>query len=82
MIEVIGWIGGICLAVCALPQAIKSYRTKSSGDLSLSFVLLWLVGELLTVAYILTTTMQWPLLINYSINILCLLVIIRYWRKP
>jgi uncharacterized protein with PQ loop repeat len=81
MIEVIGWIGGICLAVCALPQAIKSYRTKSSGDLSLTFILLWLVGELFTIGYILATTMQWPLLINYSFNILCLMVIIFYWRK-
>ena len=81
MIELLGWIGGICLAVCALPQAIKSYRTKSSEGISGTFIALWIAGEIFTIGYILLTTMQWPLLINYSFNILCLLVII-FYRRP
>jgi len=70
------------LGLCALPQAIASYRTKDSSGISFLFLLLWLGGEVLTLLYIVGTSMQLPLIANYLFNILCLIVILRYWRKP
>lgn len=81
MIEAIGWVGAICFAICALPQAIKSYRDKSSAGISFAFLFLWTVGEVLTLSYILGTTRQLPLIVNYVFNLACLAVIIYYYFK-
>lgn len=82
MIEAIGWMGAICFAICALPQAIKSYKDKSSAGISFAFLFLWTVGEVLTLTYILLTTMQLPLIVNYVFNLACLAVILWYYFKP
>ena len=79
--ELIGYIGSIMLAVCGLPQAIESYKTKSSEGLTWGFIGLWFVGEIFTFIYILPK-MDLPLLINYSSNIIFLSVIIYYKIKP
>lgn len=81
MIEFLGWIGALCLGMCAIPQAIHSWRTKSSAGLSLVFLLLWIGGEVATLAYILLTTVQLPLIVNYVINLVCLLIILKYYKK-
>lgn len=73
----LGWIGSICFACCGIPQAWQAHRTKSTSDLSWSFLLLWFFGELLTIQYI-WPKQDYPLLLNYSINFCCLLVIIYY----
>lgn len=79
--ENIGWIGSILLAFCGLPQAIESYKTKSSAGLTWGFIAMWFIGELCTFAYILPK-MDLPLLVNYSANIIFLCVIIYYKIKP
>lgn len=75
--EVIGWVGSIMLALCGLPQAIKSYRTKSSKDISIWFLILWLLGEVLTLVYVFPK-LDWPLIMNYSFNIGLICVILKY----
>lgn len=75
--ETLGYIGSIMLALCGLPQAIESYRTKSSEGLTWGFILLWFFGEIFTFAYILPK-MDFPLLINYTANILFLAIILFY----
>ena len=62
----IGWIGSILMAFCGLPQAIESYKTKSSRGLSWGFLIMWFSGELLTLIYILPK-MDLPLLFNYTV---------------
>jgi len=79
--ETIGYIGSIMLAVCGLPQAIESYKTKSSEGLTWGFIVLWLFGELFTFAYILPK-MDLPLLINYSANIILLTIIVYFKIFP
>jgi uncharacterized protein with PQ loop repeat len=79
--ETIGYIGSIMLAVCGLPQALESYKTKSSEGLTWGFIVLWLFGELFTFAYILPK-MDLPLLINYSANIIFLTIIVYFKIKP
>lgn len=80
-LSAIGWIGGIALSICALPQAIKTYRTKSAGDLSWGFIILWFVGEVFTLAYIVSGDWiggSWhpPLYLNYGLNIVLLFYLI------
>lgn len=38
---VIEWVGSIALALCALPQAVKCYREKSSAGLSVLLAVMW-----------------------------------------
>ena len=73
--ELIGWTGSVLLALCALPQAIKSVRTGSAEDLSWLFLLMWGVGDICLLVY------TWPLdklalTLNYSLNIVLIAVIV------
>jgi len=73
MIETIGWTGNILFAVCGIPQAAKTWRTKRAEDLSALFLWLWLTAEVLTFFYIValdlqTRTFHFPLYFNYSFN--------------
>jgi len=79
--EIIGWLGSILLAFCGLPQAIESYRTKSSEGLTWGFLFMWFVGEILTIIYILPQ-MVLPLLFNYTANVIFLSIIIYYKINP
>jgi uncharacterized protein with PQ loop repeat len=79
--ELIGYIGSIMLAFCGLPQAIESFKTKSSEGLTWGFLALWFFGEILTFAYVLPK-MDLPLLINYSANIIFLLIILYFKINP
>jgi uncharacterized protein with PQ loop repeat len=79
--ETLGYIGSIMLAICGLPQALESYKTKSSDGLTWGFIGLWFWGEIFTFVYILPK-MDLPLLINYSANIIFLSVIIYFKLFP
>lgn len=79
--ETIGWIGSLLLAFCGLPQAWESWKTKSSAGLTWGFIGMWFMGELCTFAYIIPK-MDWPLLFNYSANIIFLIIIIYYKIRP
>ena len=79
--EYIGWIGSILLAFCGLPQAIESYRTKNSDGLTWSFLLMWGVGEIMTIIYIIPKW-HWPLIFNYTANIIFIGIILYYKIKP
>ena len=80
MIDNIGWIGSILLAFCGLPQAIESYKTKSSEGLTWGFIGMWFIGEIMTIIYILPQ-MVLPLLFNYTANVIFLSIIIYYKIK-
>lgn len=75
MREIIGWIGGLSLAFCAVPQVIKTIKTKSARDLSYGFLNLWLLGEICAVIYI---TENLPLFLNYCANIVFISIIYYY----
>ena len=79
--ENIGWLGSILLAFCGLPQAIESYKTKSSEGLTWGFIGMWLIGELCTFIYIIPQ-MVLPLLFNYTANIIFVSIIVYYKIKP
>ena len=52
LLDVVGYIGGILLAVCTLPQIWHMYSTQSASDLQKRFLILYLVGCILTFAYL------------------------------
>jgi uncharacterized protein with PQ loop repeat len=79
--ENIGWLGSILLAFCGLPQAVESYKTKSSEGLTWGFIGMWFIGEICTFVYILPK-MDLPLLLNYTANIIFLSIIIFYKLCP
>lgn len=71
--DYIGWIGAVLFATCAVPQVIKTWRTQKADDLSWLFLLFWLFGELLTMAYIIIDDIglgitHFPLYVNYVFN--------------
>lgn len=79
--ETIGWIGSILLAFCGLPQAWESYKTKSSAGLTWGFLIMWGVGEIFTIVYIIPKW-HWPLIFNYTANIIFVSIIVYYKIKP
>ena len=72
-----GWIGSIALAVCAAPQAWKSFTTGDSSDFSSLFLGLWLLGEFCLFIYT-WGLKKWPLRVNYGANIVFILIILGY----
>jgi len=76
--EFIGWIGGALFSICALPQVIHTWRTKDTKGLSMLFLIIWFVGEILSFFYvaskdIITNITHFPLYLNYTLNIILIL---------
>ena len=81
--EFLGTFGAFCLALCAAPQALKTIRTRSAGDLSWWFLTLWLLGEIAFFIYnILYLDNDLYLNINYISNIIFIFVIFKYKMGP
>lgn len=51
MIQFIGYLAGAILAVALIPQVYKSYKSKSTKDLSLMWSLILAMGLLLYTVY-------------------------------
>lgn len=51
MVEAIGLTASVLLSVSAVPQIVRSLRTKQTGDLSLTMILLFLIGFCLWIVY-------------------------------
>lgn len=79
--EVLGWIGSLLLAICAVPQAVQSFRQGHSQGVTHSLLWLWAGGEVFTLAYVLQRA-DWPLVVNYTANMVSLGVILWYKYKP
>lgn len=61
--NVIGAVGGVILALCQLPQIIKLWRTKSAGDLSYTYIVLYTIGLAFICVYVRPTppwSHVWP----------------------
>jgi uncharacterized protein with PQ loop repeat len=80
MIE-LGWIGSFCLAICGLPLAIEVFKSKNASHVNGLFLLLWTLGEIFTLAYVVYNR-DYPLILNYLVNLLTLIVVIYYKLKP
>jgi len=47
----LGLIGGIIFTVCNIPQLVKIIKSKSSKDISLASLILYLIGSTLILVY-------------------------------
>jgi MtN3 and saliva related transmembrane protein len=49
--EILGTAGSLILCASAIPQIVKTYRTKSSGDLSFMYLATLMLGLMLLMVY-------------------------------
>lgn len=79
--ETLGWCGAFLLAFCAVPELIRSTRTKQCS-LSWAFLLMWLFGEIFTIIPVIGNSLGAFLIFNYSLNISIILILCFYkWRS-
>lgn len=78
--EAVGWLSGILLAACAVPAAFAAWR-KGRDEMDGTFLACWTVGEALGLYYV-THLGSWPLILNYGMNLMCLMVIYYYRLRP
>ena len=50
-IEILGTFGALLICISAIPQVIKTYSTKSSGDLSIIYLCMLMTGMILLQIY-------------------------------
>jgi uncharacterized protein with PQ loop repeat len=84
VIELCGLIATICFSIAAIPQAWRSFKQKNSDGLEWSTVVLWFVGEICMLTYVLGTyrLSDLYLLANYTINTLTCGTILYYKVFP
>ena len=83
-LTIVGFLGAICFALCAAPQVWKAYKTKSTGDISMLYIILSIGGNVFSGIYIggtnyLTGYWQIPQYFNYSIA-LTLVIILMFMK--
>lgn len=50
-IDILGYVAGVLVVISLLPQVIKSWKTQSTKDISLSRYVIYVLGLILWVAY-------------------------------
>lgn len=78
MVELLGWIANILFMLAASPQAYKSYKEGHSHGVSAGMLWIWCAGESLSIVYGVLVEVPLPILVNYVINLLFILVILKY----
>jgi uncharacterized protein with PQ loop repeat len=76
--EILGWLGGIFLSICAFPQVIKVSREKNADGMSHLNLWLWFFGEVFMLLYVVFQQFSLPLLLNYSLNLVFVTIMIYY----
>ncbi len=67
-IEMLGFLGGALVTISLLPQVIKSFKTKSTKDISIAYTLTLMGGLALWISYAVLNDII-PLLIFASIEL-------------
>lgn len=83
MTDVIGYAAGIFLALCFLPQVIKSWRTKQTDDVSLGMLVMSLASATLYEIYALRLELTPVIVMNAVFGLLIIIEIVlkvRYGR--
>lgn len=76
-IYLIGIIGNLLFGLKSLPQVIKTFRTKSSKDISTLMLIADFLGNILCALFIYqtTTTTLWPQFVNYTLATIFLIML-------
>ena len=72
LFTVLGVASALAFGLCNLPQILRARKRKSTGDISLLFILLSLLGNICAASYIIYSNIQadfyqWPQYLNYAI---------------
>ena len=68
IIQTVGYIGTFTIAISLLPQVIKSWKTKSTKDISILWNSIYIIGLSLILIYAVGIS-QMPLIIGAVIEI-------------
>ena len=79
---ILGWAGSILLALCAIPQAYKSFTERKTSDISASFLWMWYLGEWMAMTYVFVEKFSLPLILNYGSNIILISIIMWFYYFP
>ena len=79
IMETIGYIGGVLLAICSVPEVYRTIK-DSKCYLGWNFLLLWFFGELFMIFYAFHLW-DFPLLFNYGFNLLLVGIMLVYKVK-
>ena len=74
-IDILGYIAGILVVISLLPQAIKSWKTKSTKDISLLRYVIYVTGLILWIIYALIIN-NGPVAVMNSIGLILALSIL------
>ncbi len=67
-LEIVGYLAGLLVAISLVPQVVKSWRTKSTKDISLGWTVIYIAGLLLWVVYSLGIA-SWPLFVTNNVEL-------------
>lgn len=81
MLETIGYLGGIFLAICGFPELVRTIKDRRC-HLGWAFLLLWFFGEMFMLTYILYKPWDYPLILNYTLNCIMVGVMVYYKIRP
>ncbi len=84
IIDIIGYIAGILGLIALIPQIVKSFETKSTGDLSLSMYLIYTISVILWLVYGYLINSMPMIIINSILIVFCLIIIaleIKYGKR-
>ena len=82
MIETLGWASQIIFMLSGLPQAYRCWVQGHGEGLSVGLILMWFIGEGLAIIYGFLVDLPTPIMVNYIVNFISLLFIMRYKFKP
>ena len=68
LLELAGYAGGFLTTVACVPQVVKSWRSRSTHDLSLPMLLMLNVGIVLWIIYGVAQR-NWPVLATNSVSL-------------
>lgn len=83
MIEFIGTLGLICLALSGIPQMIKSIMEGHSNGMADGTIWFWIIGEISMLIYAkVKYTKDYILILNYLANVIIVGIICWYKYFP
>jgi len=74
-ISFVGSVAGICTTVAFLPQVVRTWRTRSTSDISLGMFALMVFGIFLWLVYGIERS-DWPLIVADGVSLVLAVVIL------
>jgi hypothetical protein len=83
LIDSIGWIGNVALALCGAPLAHESYKQGHSNGISRKFLWLWFCGDASVIVYVPARVgFNGPIIAQAIISLVFLAVVAKYSAFP